>query len=346
MTTNADLPRKCVHVGHPDVLLNSAATWQWMADLLQFWTDLSGPRLFGGIFHYPSALAEQLMADINPSIDIAHHITWEQIVNNTYGWLNTRALFDRPQQAEFERQQKCNATLNDLEQATEQLYDHSLKAEAQDNERRAKAEADSVRLLLECQLACKKRQEQARVTGIATSSTDDAKYPHWHRQPQHKTPGPVVPQLYATPKEMGTAGHYARLNQELGLDNMYDPLALRNASPTLGPRTPPVYGEDTTTIPPIRLPTSGGSGDSSIGGLTSGVASPVTKHDDRLLDGLPPGLPMEVGLSRALGSSLGSSCGMPMSLGSPIVSGAGCGGMLKRLVDSVSNPTAFVDAMK
>ena len=59
-----------------------------MADLLQFWTDLSGPRLFGGIFRYPSALAEQLMMDINPSIDITHHVTWERIVNNTYGWLN------------------------------------------------------------------------------------------------------------------------------------------------------------------------------------------------------------------------------------------------------------------
>ena len=294
-----------------------------MADLLQFWTDLSSPRLFGSIFHYPSALAEQLMADVNPSIDIAHHITWEQIVNNTYGWLNTQVLFDRPQQAEFERQQKHHAALNDLEQATEQLYDCSLKAEAQDNERRAKAEADSAWLPLECQLACKKRQEQARVTGIATSSTDDTKYPHWHRQPQRKTPGPDVPQPYATPKETSATGHDTRLNQELGLDNVYDPLASRNASPTLGPRTPPTYGEDTTTIPPIHLPTSGGSGDSGIRGLASGVASPVTKRDNRLLDGLPLGSPMEVGLSRALGSGRGSSCGMPMSLGLPVIPGAG-----------------------
>ena len=242
------------------------------------------------------------MTDINPSIDITHRVTWERIVNNTYGWLNAQALFDRPQHSEFERQQKCHATLNHLEQATEQLYDRSLKAEAQDNERRAKAEADSAWLPLECQLACKKRQEQARVTGIATSSMDDAKYPHWHRQPQCKTPGPDVPQPYATPKEMSAARHDTRLNKELGLDNVYDPLALRNASPTLGPRTPTAYGKDTTTITPICLPTSGGSGDSGIRGLASGVASPVTKRDDRLLDGLPPGSPMEVGLSWAPGS--------------------------------------------
>ena len=100
--TNADLPRKRVHVGHSDICLNSAATWQWMVDLLQFWTNLSSPRLYSGIFRYPSTLAEQLMVDINPSIDIAHHIMWEQIVNNTNDWLNARALFARSEQTEFE----------------------------------------------------------------------------------------------------------------------------------------------------------------------------------------------------------------------------------------------------
>ena len=108
-----------------------------MADLLQFWTDLSGPRLFGSIFHYPSALAEQLMTDINPSFDAPHHVTWQRIVNNTPSWLNARALFDRSQQAEFDRQQKHHADLNDLEQATEHLYECSLEAEAHCDERRA-----------------------------------------------------------------------------------------------------------------------------------------------------------------------------------------------------------------
>ena len=153
LTTNADLPRKHVHVGNPDIRLNSAATWQWMADLLQFWTNLSGPRLFGSIFCYPSALAEQLMTDVNPSFDAPHHITWQHIMNNTYSWLNTRALFDRSQQVEVDRQQKHHAALNDLEQATEQLYECSLEAEAQHDERKAKAEANCVRLPLERQLA-------------------------------------------------------------------------------------------------------------------------------------------------------------------------------------------------
>ena len=71
-------------------------------------------------------------------------------------------------------------------------------------------------------------------------------------------------------------------------------------------------------------------------------ASPVTKRDDRLLDGLPPGSPMEVGLSRTPGSGRGSSRETPMSLGLPILLGLGRGGVLKRLVDSAP----FVDAMK
>ena len=149
LTTNTDLPRKHVHVSHPNVRLNSVVTWQWMADLLQFWTDLSSLRLFGGVFCYPSALAEQLMTDINPSFDAPCHITWQCVVNNTPSWLNARALFDRSQQAEFDRQQKCHADLNDLEQATECLYECSLEAEAHHDERRAKAEADNAWLPLE-----------------------------------------------------------------------------------------------------------------------------------------------------------------------------------------------------
>ena len=102
LRTNANLPKKHVQVGHYDVRLNATGTWLWMANLLQFWTNLSGPQLYSGVFHYPSVLAEQLMADINPCLDAVHHVSWERIVNNTYNWLNARALFSGPQQVEFQ----------------------------------------------------------------------------------------------------------------------------------------------------------------------------------------------------------------------------------------------------
>ena len=133
------------------------------------------------------------------------------------------------------------------------------------------------------------------------TSTNDTEYPHSDHQSHCKTPGLDVSQPYATPKETDATGLNAKLNKELGLDNVFDPLALGNASPTPGPQTPPVYSDATTTIPPIHLPTSGGSGDSGVRGLASGVALPITKRDNRLLDGLPPGLPMKVGLSCAPG---------------------------------------------
>ena len=73
------------------------------------------------------------------------------------------------------------------------------------------------------------------------SPADDAEYPYWHHQPLRKSTGPDVPQPYATSKEMDAAGHDAKLNKELGLDKVFDPLASRNVSPTPGPQTPQPY---------------------------------------------------------------------------------------------------------
>ena len=56
-----------------------------------------------------------------------------------------------------------------------------------------------------------------------------------HRQPQRKTPGPDIPQPYATPKKMSAAGRDAMINKDLGSENVYDPLQSRNTSPTPGP---------------------------------------------------------------------------------------------------------------
>ena len=147
------------------------------------------------------------------------------------------------------------------------LYECSLEAKAHHDERRTKAEANNAELPLEQQLARKQRQEPAKVTGIVMPFTDDSKYPLWHHQPQRKTPGPDIPQPYATPKEMSAAGRDAMINKELGSENVYDPLQLRNASPTLGRQTLPVYGEDTATIPPIHIPTLGGYEDSGVEAL-------------------------------------------------------------------------------
>ena len=66
LKTNADLPKKRVQFRQSDIHLNTAGMWLWMANLLQFWTDLSGPWLYGSVFCYPSVLSQQFTADINP----------------------------------------------------------------------------------------------------------------------------------------------------------------------------------------------------------------------------------------------------------------------------------------
>ena len=175
----------------------------------------------------------------------------------------------------------------------------------------------------------------------------DAQYPHWHLHPQHKAATPDIARPYAIPKETNVASKDAALNKELGLDDVYDPMVSRTTPSTLGPQTPPAYTEDATLISPITLPTLGESRDSGFVGLASGVASLVNKHDDCLLNnGLPPGLPMDAGISRALGSGQSSNRDTPMSLGSPIMPGAGRADVLKRLVEATTNLTAFTDTMK
>ena len=94
------------------------------------------------------------------------------------------------------------------------------------------------------------------------------------------------------------------------------------------------------------VPTLGGSGDvrlNSVSDLASGVASPVTKCDDWLLDGLPvQGLPMEVGIfckhQCLRPSSWWQPSRLPLSLGSPMMSGAGRGGILKQLLELSTQP--------
>ena len=137
------------------------------------------------------------------------------------------------------------------------------------------------------------------------------------------------------PKETEATSRDAILNKELGLENVYDPMALQTGASTPGPHTPAAYAEGTTPIPLITLPTSGGSRDSGLGGLASGVACPVSKHDDCLLDGLPPSSPMDVGISQAPGSGRGSCHETLMSLSSPVpLPGVGNAGVLKCLVDA------------
>ena len=60
------LPTKRTAMNFPNVAIRSPGTWQWMADLLQYWSDVSNTKTQGGLSRTQSALVEKLMEVINP----------------------------------------------------------------------------------------------------------------------------------------------------------------------------------------------------------------------------------------------------------------------------------------
>ena len=136
-------------MGNTDMHLNSAGTWMWRADLLQFWADLLDSRMYGGIFRYTSLLVPCLMVDVNSSLDAIHHITWECVANNTTSWINAQALFLTGKMDEYNHQKQCCASLSEQEKMTEDLHKQALQAKDKDNKGWAKAKANSECMLPE-----------------------------------------------------------------------------------------------------------------------------------------------------------------------------------------------------
>ena len=60
------LPAKRTAMNFPRVEICSPGTWQWMADLLQYWSDVSNTKTQGGLSRTQSALVEKLMQVVNP----------------------------------------------------------------------------------------------------------------------------------------------------------------------------------------------------------------------------------------------------------------------------------------
>ena len=61
-----ELPRQRTAMRIDEPAIRSPATWQWMADLLQYWSDVSNTKTPGGLSRTQSALVERLMDIVNP----------------------------------------------------------------------------------------------------------------------------------------------------------------------------------------------------------------------------------------------------------------------------------------
>ena len=320
-----DLPRQRTAMRIDKPTIRAPATWQWMADLLQYWSDVSNTKTPGGLSHTQSALVERLMDTVNPWFPAKHRITWSRVTFGTFHWLQARTMFTQDQKADYERQvHREGMELNDLEAATQRLWQEWMEAdEMRKKQQQAKAAAQR-QLPPERRAAQLEREQQAKVTGLGTSPGVENRYPGWVVRPRRKpadSQDPPAP--YQTPKDVRLKDRdqtiderNAALADELGAGDVLDPLELSppGPPPSPGPQTPPQYEDADIDIPSISLP----------------GASPITNADDQLL-GACAESPMEAAsastsaststvstpsFSRAPGSAVGSARGTPMSLAS------------------------------
>ena len=168
------------------------------------------------------------------------------------------------------------------------------------------------------------REKQAKVTGLGTSPSVENRYPGWVVRPRKKpTDGHDPPAPYQAPKDVRERDRdqtiderNATLADELGADDVLDPLKITSPRPQLspGPQTPPQFEDADVDIPSISLPGT----------------SPITNADNQLL-GVSADSPMETtsastsasistvstpSFSRAPGSAVSSARGTPMSVAS------------------------------
>ena len=320
-----DLPRQRTAMRIDEPAIRAPATWQWMADLLQYWSDVSNTKTPGGLSRTQSALVERLMDTVNPWFPAKHRITWSRVAFGTFHWLQARTMFTQDQKADYERQvHREGMELNDLEAATQRLWQEWMEAdEMRKKQQQAKAAAQR-QLPPERRAAQLEREQQAKVTGLGTSPGVENRYPGWVVRPRRKpadSQDPPAP--YQTPKDgrlkdwdQTIDERNAALADELGAGDVLDPLELSppGPPPSPGPQTPPQYQDADIDIPSISLP----------------GASPITNADDQLL-GACAESPMEAAsastsaststvstpsFSRAPGSAVSSARGTPMSLAS------------------------------
>ena len=301
--------------------VRAPGTWQWMTDLLQYWSDVSNTKTQGGLSQTQSVLVQRLMEVVNPHFPAKDQVTWTKVAFTTFHWLESQSAFTQEEKANYNRQLKRpDMELNNLEMATQELWQDWLEANEQNSKRlQAKKAASSV-LPPEHRAAQLEREKQVKVTGLNTPTKSKDRYPGWTVQPRKKPANGVdIPTSYQTPldlrrKEMTIAERDAALMDELGADRVLDPLAsaaVPRSSP--GPQTPSQFSDADVDVPSIKLP----------------GASPITHTDNQLL-GTVLDSPMETTsastspistptFSRAPGSAVSSTQGTPMSGASPAV---------------------------
>ena len=253
------LPAKRMAMNFPRVEICAPGTWQWMADLLQYWSDVSNTKTQGGLSRTQSALVEKLMEVVNPHFYAAkERITWESVAFGTFHWLESRTAHTEDEKADYQRQLKNRREgLNDLELATQRLWKDWMQAK-EINKKRQQAKQDASRELPpEHRAAQLEREKQAKITGLQMPTQTEDRYPGWVLQVRKK-PGADTPTPYRTPGDskggMTTDERDNAIGVELGAKDVLDPLASPTSRSSPGPQTPPQFMDADVDVPSIALP--------------------------------------------------------------------------------------------
>ena len=248
-----DLPRQRTAMRIDEPAIRSPATWQWMADLLQYWSNVSNTKTPGGLFRTQSTLVERLMDTVNLWFSEKHRVTWGRVAFGTFHWLQARTMFTLDQKADYERQLRREGTeLNDLEAATQRLWQEWMEAdEMKKKQQQAKAAAQR-QLPPEHRAAQLEREKQAKVTGLSTSPSVENRYPGWVARPRKKpADGHDPPAPYQAPRDVRERDRNQTIDErntaladELGANDVLDPLKL------------PYPPQDLRSPPALRLPHS------------------------------------------------------------------------------------------
>ena len=197
------LPTKPTAMNFNNVAIRSPGTWQWMANLLQYWSDVSNTKTQGGLSRMQSTLVEKLMEVINPHFPaVKEQITWDSLAFRTFHWLKSRTAHTEKEKANYERQLKNRREeLNDLEMATQRLWQDWMRADELNQKRQQAKRAASRELPPERRAAQLEREKQAKITGLQTPTQTEDRYPGWVLEVRKKS-GADTPTPYQTPGDL------------------------------------------------------------------------------------------------------------------------------------------------
>ena len=71
-----------------NVAVQAPGTWQLMANLLQYWSDVSNTKTQGGLSQTQSVLVERVMETVNPHFPAKEWVTWAKVAFGTFHWLD------------------------------------------------------------------------------------------------------------------------------------------------------------------------------------------------------------------------------------------------------------------